>query len=148
MSVSVRWSKTLKGLNQRGSSFLDRPGEDVYGRPLTRTLLPFFNGSVRALPRLAAWTFWPRLACFLAMATSIFIASWAFKISSTAGTLLADLLTGLNIVFGTGRGGAGFHFVTPPLLWPGVNPLPFLAARYDTGPCLGHWAGRVFYFPC
>jgi len=31
-------------------------------------------------------------------------------------------------VFVTGRGRAGFLFVTPPLLRPGVNSLPFLPA--------------------
>ena len=51
-----------------------------------------------------------------------------------------------NLVFVTGRGGAGFHFVTPPLLRPGVNSLPFLPAPYDTGPWPGCGAGRVFYF--
>ena len=52
-----------------------------------------------------------------------------------------------EVVFVTGRGGAGFHFVTPPLLRPGVNSLPFLPAPYDTGPWPGCGAGRVFYFP-
>ena len=52
-----------------------------------------------------------------------------------------------SIVFVTGRGGAGFHFVTPPLLRPGVNSLPFLPALYDMGPWPGCGAGRVFYFP-
>jgi len=52
-----------------------------------------------------------------------------------------------ELVFVTGRGGAGFHFVTPPLLRPGVNSLPFLPAPYDTGPWPGCGAGRVFYFP-
>ena len=51
------------------------------------------------------------------------------------------------LVFVTGRGGAGFHFVTPPLLRPGVNSSPFLPAPYDTGPWPGCGAGRVFYFP-
>ena len=51
------------------------------------------------------------------------------------------------LVFVTGRGRAGFHFVTPPLLRPGVNSLPFLPAPYDTGPWPGCGAGRVFYFP-
>jgi len=54
----------------------------------------------------------------------------------------------LVIVFVMGQGGAGFHFVTPPLLRPGVNSLPFLPAPYDTGPWPGCGAGRVFYFPC
>jgi len=58
--------------------------------------------------------------------------------------LMADYST---IVFVTGQGGAGFHFVTPPLLRPGVNSLPFLLAPYDTGPWPGCGAGRVFYFP-
>jgi len=49
-----------------------------------------------------------------------------------------------GLVFVTGRGGAGFHFVTPPLLWPRVNSLPFLPARYDTGPWPGCGAWRVF----
>jgi len=53
----------------------------------------------------------------------------------------------LVLVFVTGRGGAGFHFVTPPLLRPGVNSLPFLPAPYDTGHWPGCGAGRVFYFP-
>jgi len=52
-----------------------------------------------------------------------------------------------SVVFVTGRGGAGFHFVTPPSLRPGVNSLPFLPAPYDTGPWPGCGAGRVFYFP-
>jgi len=52
-----------------------------------------------------------------------------------------------SLVFVTGRGGAGFHLVTPPLLRPGVNSLPFLPAPYDTGPWPGCGAGRVFYFP-
>jgi len=53
----------------------------------------------------------------------------------------------IGIVFVTGRGGAGFHFVTPPVLRPGVNSLLFLPAPYDTGPWPGCGAGRVFYFP-
>jgi len=36
----------------------------------------------------------------VAMSTSILVASWAFKISYTAGTLLADLWPGLNIFQG------------------------------------------------
>ena len=52
-----------------------------------------------------------------------------------------------QLVFVTGRGGVGFHFVTPPLLWPGVNSLPLLPAQYATGPWPGCGAGRVFYFP-
>ena len=52
-----------------------------------------------------------------------------------------------GVVFVTGRGGAGFHFVTPLLLRPGVNSLPFLPAPYDKGPWPGCGAGRVFYFP-
>ena len=52
-----------------------------------------------------------------------------------------------TVVFVTGRGGAGFHFVTPRLLRPGVNSLPFLPAPYDTAPWPGCGAGRVFYFP-
>jgi len=52
-----------------------------------------------------------------------------------------------SIVFVTGRGGAGFHFVTLPLLRPRVNSLPFLPAPYDTGPWPGCGAERVFYFP-
>jgi len=53
----------------------------------------------------------------------------------------------MQVVFVTERGAAGFHFVTPPLLRPGVNSLPFLPAPYDTGPWPGCGAGRVFYFP-
>jgi len=53
----------------------------------------------------------------------------------------------MAIVFVTGRSGAGFYFVTPPLLRPGVNSLPFLPAPYDTGPWPGYAVGRVFYFP-
>ena len=52
-----------------------------------------------------------------------------------------------RIVFVTGRGRAGFHFVTLPLLRPGVNSLPFLPAPYDTEPWPGYGPGRVFYFP-
>jgi len=52
-----------------------------------------------------------------------------------------------GLVFVTGRGGAGFHFVPPPLLRPGVNSLPFLPAPYDTGPWPGCGARLVFYFP-
>ena len=52
-----------------------------------------------------------------------------------------------SVVFVTGRGGVGFHFVTPLLLRPGVNSLPFLPAPYDTGPWPGCGAGLVFYFP-
>jgi len=51
------------------------------------------------------------------------------------------------LVFVTGQGGAGFHFVTPPLLRPRVNSLPFLPTPYDTGPWRGCRAGPVFYFP-
>jgi len=53
----------------------------------------------------------------------------------------------IAVVFVTGRGGAGFHFVTTPLLRPGLSSLPFLPAPYDTGPWPGCGAGRVFYFP-
>jgi len=63
------------------------------------------------------------------------------------GPRFESLLCGQAVVFVTGRGGAGFHFVTPPLLRPGVNSLPFLPAPYDTGPWPGCGAGRVFYFP-
>ena len=52
-----------------------------------------------------------------------------------------------TVVFVAGRGGAGFHFVTWPLLRPGVNSLPFLPTPYNTGPWPGCGAGRVFYFP-
>jgi len=52
-----------------------------------------------------------------------------------------------HIVLVTRRGGAGFHFVTPPLLRPRVNSWPFHPAPYDTGPWAGYGAGRVFYFP-
>jgi len=52
-----------------------------------------------------------------------------------------------QLVFVTGRGGAGFHFVTPPLLRPGVNSLPFLPAQYDTGPWPGCGRGGYFTFP-
>jgi len=53
----------------------------------------------------------------------------------------------VGVVFVTGRGGASFHFVIPPLLRPGVNSLPFLPAPYDMGPWPGCGARRVFYFP-
>jgi len=46
------------------------------------------------------------------------------------------------IVFVTGRGGAGFHFVTLPSLQPGVNSMPFFPTRYDTGP---HSVLRVIF---
>jgi len=52
-----------------------------------------------------------------------------------------------SVRYRAGRGGAGFHCVTPPLLRPGVNSLPFLPAPYDTGPWLGCGVGWVFYFP-
>ena len=51
------------------------------------------------------------------------------------------------LVFVTGWGGVGFHFVTLLLLRPEVNSLPFLPAPYDTGPWPGYGAGQVFYFP-
>ena len=91
LSVSGSCSATVKGPNQRGSSFLDLPGDEVYGRPLTSTLLPLGKGCLRGLRRLSAWTVWRKVACFLAISTPIFIASWLFRISSTAGILLADL---------------------------------------------------------
>jgi len=56
-----------------------------------RTVLPFLKGSITCLQLLLAWTVWRKVACFLAMSTSIVIASWVFRMSSTAGTLLADL---------------------------------------------------------
>jgi len=67
--------------------------------------------------------------------------------SAVAHLIVAMSLICSRLVFVTGRGGAGFHFVTPPLLRPGVNALPFLPAPYDTGPWPGCGAGRVFYFP-
>jgi len=67
--------------------------------------------------------------------------------TSDHGPDCGRLLGSTPVVFITGRGRAGFHFVTPPLLRPGVNSLPFLPAPYDTGPWLGCGAGRVFYFP-
>ena len=47
-------------------------------------------------------------------------------------------------MFVTGRCGAGFHFVTPQLLRPGVNSLPFLPPRMTRGP--GQAVGRGVYF--
>ena len=51
------------------------------------------------------------------------------------------------LVVVTGRGCAGFHFVTPPLCRLRVNSLPLCLALYDTGPWPGYGAGRIFYFP-
>jgi len=62
-------------------------------------------------------------------------------------SLLEKCADDARLVFVTGRGGAGFHFVTPPLLRPGVNSLLFLPTPYDTGPWPGCGAGWVFYFP-
>ena len=63
------------------------------------------------------------------------------------GIQILILLSKMGVVFVTGRGGAGFHFVTRPLLRPGVNSVLILPARYDRGPRPGCGAGRVFYFP-
>ena len=52
-----------------------------------------------------------------------------------------------QLVFVTGRGGAGFRFVTPPSLRPGLNTLPLLPAPPYTGPWPGCGAGQVFYLP-
>jgi len=49
------------------------------------------KGCGGGLHRLSASTVCLKIACFLAMSTSILVALWAFSISSTAGILQVDL---------------------------------------------------------
>jgi len=53
----------------------------------------------------------------------------------------------LQIVFVTGRGGAGFLRMAPPSLRLGVKILPLLPAPSSMGPRTGPGAGRVVFFP-
>ena len=50
-------------------------------------------------------------------------------------------------MFVTGRCGAGFHFVTPLLLRPGVNSLAFIPPRMTRGPGRAVGRGGYFTFP-
>jgi len=51
------------------------------------------------------------------------------------------------LVFVTGRGGAGFHLVTPPLLRPGINALSLVPAPYDMGPWPAKGRGGILLSP-